>query len=119
VALCALLVGLTACGGSRSRANTLVIYSPHGRDMLRAFAQEFQRTHPGVDVQSIDMGSQEVLDRVRSERANPQADVWFGAPSSLFDDAARDSLLASSSPSWSAALATDAKDPRGRWYGTY
>lgn len=40
------------------------------------------------------MGSQEALDRVRSERANPQADVWFGGPVSLFATAAQDSLLA-------------------------
>ena len=47
-----------------------------------------------MDVRWLDMGSQEVLDRVRSERANPQADVWFGGPASLFATAARESLLA-------------------------
>jgi iron(III) transport system substrate-binding protein len=114
-----LLCAVAGCGGSDSSAKTVVVYSPHGRDMLRGIEEQFERAHPGVDVQSIDMGSQEILDRVRSERANPQGDVWFGAPASLFQNAAKDSLLAPSAPSWAGALDADAKDPRGLWYGTY
>jgi iron(III) transport system substrate-binding protein len=51
------------------------------------------RVHPGIDLQWDDMGSTEVLDRVRAERDNPQADVWFGAPAELFERAAREGLL--------------------------
>ena len=86
--LCALVAG---CGGGKT---PLVIYSPHGRDLLTLFEQRFETEHPTVDVRWLDMGSQEALDRVRSERANPQADVWFGGPASLFATAARESLLA-------------------------
>ena len=32
------------------------------------FREEFEKAHPGIDVQWVDMGSQEVLDRVRAER---------------------------------------------------
>jgi len=86
--LCALLMG--CAGGGRT---PLVIYSPHGRDLLTIVERRFEAEHPGVDVRWLDMGSQEVLDRVRSERANPQADVWFGGPVSMFIAAARESLL--------------------------
>jgi iron(III) transport system substrate-binding protein len=113
-ALAAIL--LTACGDGRE---TLTVYSPHGRDMLQAFEKRYEALHPEVDVQTVDMGSQEVLDRLRSERANPQADVWWGAPAGTFEDAARDSLLARFTPTWAAGLPADAKDPRGYWYGTY
>jgi iron(III) transport system substrate-binding protein len=113
-ALAALL--LAACGDGRE---TLTVYSPHGRDMLQAFEKRYESLHPEVDVQTVDMGSQEVLDRLRSERANPQADVWWGAPAGTFEDAARDSLLARFTPTWAAGLPADAKDPRGYWYGTY
>ena len=34
--------------------------------MLRVIEREFEKLHPTVDLQWIDMGSQEVLDRVRS-----------------------------------------------------
>ncbi|HEX5724826.1 MAG TPA: extracellular solute-binding protein [Longimicrobiaceae bacterium] len=117
VALPALLA-LAACGGGDGR-EVLTVYSPHGREMLQAFEQRFEALHPEVDVQAVDMGSQEVLDRLRSERANPQADVWWGAPAPMFEDAARDSLLERFAPSWAGALPPDARDPEGYWHGTY
>ena len=82
---------LAGCSSGRT---PLVIYSPHGRDLLTLVSRRFEQLHPGVQVQWLDMGSQEALDRVRSERANPQADVWFGGPSPIFARGARDSLLA-------------------------
>ncbi|CAN5370211.1 extracellular solute-binding protein [soil metagenome] len=87
--------------------------------MLEAFEQRFEALHPDVDVQAVDMGSQEVLDRLRSERANPQADVWWGAPATIFATAAADSLLAPFRPSWAAALPAEARSADGYWYGTY
>lgn len=108
---------LAACTGDGRQV--LTVYSPHGREMLEAYEQGFEALHPDVDVQTVDMGSQEVLDRLRSERANPQADVWWGAPATVFQTAAEDSLLARSSPSWAASLPADARSPGGYWYGTY
>src|ERR1043166_4066817 len=69
---------LAAC--SRDHRTPLVIYSPHGRDLLTLFETRFEALHPDIDVRWLDMGSQDVYDRVRSERANPQADIWFGMP---------------------------------------
>src|SRR6266498_2317494 len=86
--LIALLVGC-----SRDRRTPLVVYSPHGRDLLTLFEHRFEALHPDIDVRWLDMGSQDVYDRVRSERANPQADVWFGGPSLILAQAAGDSLL--------------------------
>jgi iron(III) transport system substrate-binding protein len=79
----------------------------------------FEQAHPGVDVQWVDMGSQEVLDRVRSERANPQADVWFGAPADMFQAAAGQGLLEQWTPSWAAFVPATARDSSGTWWGTY
>jgi iron(III) transport system substrate-binding protein len=81
---------LAACSGGKT---PLVIYSPHGRELLTVLEQRFEALHPDVDVRWMDMGSQEVLDRLRSERANPQADLWFGGPTPLFARGALDSLL--------------------------
>ncbi|HEX8904590.1 MAG TPA: extracellular solute-binding protein [Longimicrobiaceae bacterium] len=118
LALLAFAVTLAGCGGGDGR-EVLTIYSPHGREMLQAFEKKYEALHPDVDVQFLDMGSQEVLDRLRSERANPQADVWWGAPAPTFEDGVRDSLLERSTPSWAGALPADAKSPNGFWYGTY
>jgi iron(III) transport system substrate-binding protein len=107
---------LAACS---ERGPSLVIYSPHGRDLLVHFERAFEAAHPGVDVQWVDMGSQEILDRIRSERANPQADVWWGAPSDMFARAAEEGLLDTFRPSWSDAVPEDSRDPQARWIGTY
>lgn len=110
--------GALGCGpGDADRV--LVVYSPHGRDLLSAFEGRFEEAHPGADVQWADMGSQEVLDRVRSERANPQADVWWGAPSDMFARAAEEGLLEPFAPSWAGALEEHARGPEDRWAGTY
>jgi iron(III) transport system substrate-binding protein len=97
----------------------LTVYSPHGRELLRHYEEGFERAHPGVDVQWVDLGSQEILERVQAERANPQADVWFGAPADAFARAARQGLLAAYRPTWAAAVPEEARDSLDRWYGTY
>jgi iron(III) transport system substrate-binding protein len=117
LAVLALALLLAACDGDGRQP--LVIYSPHGADLLRAYERGFEALHPDVDVQWLDMGSQEVLDRLRSERANPQADVWWGAPSPLFETAAADGLLEAFRPTWAAALPADARSADGYWHGTY
>jgi iron(III) transport system substrate-binding protein len=70
-------------------------------------------------VQWVDMGSQEILDRMRAEAANPQADVWFGAPAETFSKAAKERLLAPYRASWASAIPADARDARDLWYGMY
>ena len=118
IALFATLGAALSCAGGDKRT-PLVIYSPHGKDLLQYYEQAFEQTHPSVDVQWVDMGSQDVLDRLRSERANPQADVWFGAPSETFARAAKEGLLEAYRPSWAAQLPDEAHDPKDLWYGTY
>jgi iron(III) transport system substrate-binding protein len=108
---------LVSCGGD-SRT-PLVVYSPHGKDLLQYYEQAFEKSHPNVDVQWVDMGSQDVLDRLRSEKANPQADVWFGAPSETFARAANEGLLEPYRPTWASQVADEAHDPKDFWYGTY
>ena len=97
-----------ACGGDGR--TVLTVYSPHGKELLEYYEAGFEKAQPDVDVQWVDMGSQEVLDRLRSEAANPQADVWFGAPAEIFDRAAREGLLAPYTPTWADAVPPEARD---------
>jgi iron(III) transport system substrate-binding protein len=97
----------------------LVVYSPHGTDLLTEYEARFEQLYPNVDVQWLDMGSQSVLDRLRSERRNPQADVWWGAPAALFETAASEGLLEQFAPTWAQHLPSDARDAEGMWHGTY
>ncbi|HEX6913043.1 MAG TPA: extracellular solute-binding protein [Longimicrobium sp.] len=115
----ALLALTAACGGGGDASQTVTVYSPHGREMLTAFKAAFEAANPGVTVETVDMGSQEVYERIRSERANPQADVWWGAPAPLFEQAAADSLLERFVPTWAGALPAEAKSAAGLWHGNY
>lgn len=112
-----LAILLTACGADDGRQE-LIVYSPHGPDLLRDMEERFEAANPDIDVQWLDMGSQEVLDRIRSERANPQADVWYGGPSQLFAAAAEDGLLEPHTPEWMSAVAGDSDD-QGRYLAIY
>jgi iron(III) transport system substrate-binding protein len=110
---------LTAAACSDDGRTVLTIYSPHGKDLLGYYEQEFEKANPDVDVQWVDMGSQEVLERLRAEAANPQADLWFGAPSESFERAAKENLLEPYSPTWASAIPPEARDSAARWFGTY
>lgn len=104
---------------SSDNRTVLTVYSPHGKELLEYLEKGFEKAHPNIDVQWVDMGSQEILDRVRAEAANPQADIWFGAPAEAFDRAAKENLLEPYRPSWWAAIDPEGKDASDRWYGTY
>jgi iron(III) transport system substrate-binding protein len=114
-----LVLSAAVTGCSHDRRTVLLVYSPHGKELLQDYANRFMRLHPDVDLQWDDMGSAEVLDRVRAERDNPQADVWFGAPADLFARAAQDGLLQPYRPTWAADVPAEAHDSADRWYGTY
>ncbi len=106
---------LAGCGAK----DVVVVYSPHGKDVLGDYEKLFEAAHPGVDVQWLDMGSKEVLSRVRAERNRPAADVWWGAPSTMFAQAAREGLLAPYRPTWADKVGPAFKDGQDRWYATH
>ncbi len=115
-----ILVALAAfTGACAEQGDVLTVYSPHGRDQLVIFEERFEAAHPGVDVQWVDMGSQEALDRIRSERANPQGDVWFGGPASFFSRAAADGLLEPYRPSWADLVPPEAHGRDDLYFGVY
>jgi iron(III) transport system substrate-binding protein len=117
--LCVLSVlsALAACIGDGR--TPVVLYSPHGRDQLVLLEQAFEAKRPDIDVRWLDMGSQEILDRLRFERVNPQADVWFGGPASIFERGMHDSLLVPNRPAWAASVARAGIGPGDFYYPVY
>ncbi len=118
VSLIALNVACNRAGTSKGE-HTLLIYTPHGQDMLRDFVARYKQVHPETDVQFFDMGSREVLERVRAERNRPQADLWWGAAHTTFQTAADENLLAPYRPTWADKVPESARDRQDLWYGTY
>lgn len=112
------LVGASASCGSDDRRQ-LVVYSPHGKEMLGEYEEQFEAAHPDVNVQWIDMGGQDAYDRIRTERQNPQASVWWGGASMAFDRAGREELLRAYRPSWADAVPPMGRGTDDAWYGTF
>ena len=108
-----------SCRPSANNPHRLLIYTPHGQDLLRDFVNQYKQKYPEADVQFLDMGSREILERVRVERNRPQADLWWGAAHTTFQTAADENLLAEFRPSWADKVPESARDPQGRWFGTY
>src|SRR5882672_8323072 len=116
--LCVTLL-LFSCHRPNSATHKLLIYTPHGQDLLKDFVARYQQVHPDTEVQFLDMGSREVFERVRAEHNRPQADLWWGAAHTTFQQAAEENLLAPYRPTWADKVPAGARDAEGRWYGTY
>lgn len=97
----------------------VVVYSPHGKAILQFLAKEFEKKYPLIKVKWVPISSQECLSRIRAEKENPQADVWYGAPSTLFMQAKEEGLLEKYKPSWSNYVDKEMKDIDDFWYGTF
>ena len=107
---------LNGCGDGRT---PLVLYSPHGRDLLTLVERNFEQHHPEIDVRWLDMGSQEVYDRIRSEAANPQADIWFGGPDTIFARGAAEGLLQAYRPDWADSVPAESQGADQLYFGLY
>ena len=114
--LASLVVLLGGCSDGRT---PLVLYSPHGRDLLALLEAEYEELHSEIDVRWLDMGSQEVYDRIRSEAANPQADIWFGGPDTIFARGASEGLLQSYRPAWADSVPSASQNPEDLYFGLY
>ncbi len=97
----------------------LVVYSPHGKEMLGDYELAFEAEHPDINVQWLDMGGQDAYDRVRTEKVNPTASLWWGGDSPTFSRAAGEGLLEAYTPSWADAVPDEARADDHSWFATY
>ncbi len=126
--LCAVLSACSSPEPSESGAtgdtgtpekSIVVVYTPHGPEVGKDYEKLFEAAYPHIDMQWLDMGSQDVFNRINAEQQRPSCDVWWGGPSTMFMKAAQQGLLAAYVPTWDAGVADGFKDPTGYWYGTY
>jgi iron(III) transport system substrate-binding protein len=116
-ALCSLLWWF-GCAGSPAREQ-LLIYSPHDKEMLTHYEQAFEARYPEVDVVWQDMGGQDAYDRIRTERQNPKASLWWGGDNPTFMRAAEEGLLAPYRPTWHGVVPPESHDAADRWYAPF
>lgn len=139
----AMVVVVTACGGSTpsgvinsepppsapsdipaaaeapksAEKQKLVIYTARDKSVVDEIIPKFNAEHPEVEVEVLTMGAQQILERVRGEKANPQADFWWGGTQSALMTAADEDLLESFKPSFADSIPALYKDEKDRWYG--
>jgi iron(III) transport system substrate-binding protein len=101
--------------GETALEDRLIIYSTHPEDMLEVIADGFTEK-TGVRVDYINLKG-ELADRVRAEKGNPQADIMYGGPSSLYIDMAKEDIFEKVDTSWGPELSPMYKDEGARWYG--
>lgn len=117
--LLGLLVAVPLSGCTGDNRTALVVYSPHGKEMLRSAESAFEARYPNVDVRWIDMGGQDAYDRIRTERRNPQASIWWGGDGPTFSRAGAEDLLEPYVPSWSEHVDSLGKGESDTWYATF
>src|SRR5690348_3068544 len=76
--LAALVIGLLSLLARPAAAQgTLVMYCGVDENWCRAMTTEYQK-QTGVRVQMTRMSAGEIYARLRAEKENPQADIWWG-----------------------------------------
>src|SRR5215213_7933818 len=119
LAICVSVFFLSCRRPGASGSRRLLIYTPHGQDLLKDFIARYKQQYPDADVQFLDMGSRQILERVGVERNRPQADLWWGASHTTFQTAADEDLLLEYRPTWADKVPASSRDASDRWYGTY
>lgn len=86
----------------------------HVAAAAKAFAEE-----TGVKTDFIRMSGGEILTRIRAEKANPQASVWYGGPADTFIQAHAEGLLEPYKSPVAEKVDAKFKDANGVWTGIY
>lgn len=108
------LVILLVAGVSLS-AQELTLYGSAEPRSVEALADGFEKANRGVRVNWIRMSSGETLARLRAEKGNPQADVWWGGTTDPHSIAALEGLTENYRPSNWRELDPRFRDPLGDW----
>ena len=99
-------------------AQALTVYSSVDEENAKRLLDAFTKA-TGVKAQMVFLSSGPALSRIEAEKARPQADVWFGAPSENHILAKERGLTEPYVSPNAAALPEQFKDKEGYWYAIY
>ena len=99
-------------------AQALTVYSSVDEENARLLLDAFTKA-TGVKTQMVFLSSGPAMSRIEAEKARPQADVWFGAPSENHILARQRGLTEPYVSPNAAALPDQFKDKEGYWYAIY
>lgn len=113
---------ITGCGSKSSNQTTqpqkLTLYCGLMEDHMVKAVQEFEK-ETGIKVDAVRMSSGEIMGRIKAEKNNPKASVWFGGPADAFVQAKEEGLLEKYASPNAAKIPVQFKDADGYWTGIY
>jgi iron(III) transport system substrate-binding protein len=120
IATLSILLTTAVCFGDKdgNKDLTLTLYGGSMEDHMVATVNKFQKA-TGIKVQAVRLSSGEILGRVRAERNNPKASIWFGGPADAFIQASAEGLLENYISPEAANISDKYKDKNGAWTGIY
>ncbi|KQZ82808.1 ABC transporter substrate-binding protein [Mesorhizobium sp. Root157] len=99
-------------------AHALVVYSSVDEENAKKLLDAFSKA-TGVEAQMVFLSSGPALSRIEAEKASPQADVWFGAPSENHILAKERGLTEPYVSANADKLTDEFKDKDGFWHAIY
>ncbi|CAM3244906.1 extracellular solute-binding protein [Stackebrandtia soli] len=123
----AVAVALAGCGTSApsegdSGTDSLLIYTSRAEPISEYVVEQFEAKYPEYagKVEVLTMGAAEIPERVRAEKENPQASLWWGGTQQALSLGADDGLLeAWSDPSFKDQIDPMYRDADDRWFAEY
>ncbi len=109
---------LLPASAARAQAPSLTVYSSVDEENARKILGAFSRA-TGIEARITFLSTGPALARLEAERGNPQADVWFGAPSENHVDAKIRGLTQPYASPGAAALDARFRDPENYWVSFY
>jgi iron(III) transport system substrate-binding protein len=115
------VLALLLCGlwlGTALAQDSVVVYSSVDEENAKKLLDAFSKA-TGVKVRFTFLSSGPAVARIEAEKGNPQADVWFGAPSENHVVLKEKGLSQSYVSPGARELAAKFKDPEGYWTSFY
>ncbi|TDT68016.1 iron(III) transport system substrate-binding protein [Hypnocyclicus thermotrophus] len=116
--LLALMSTMSFAGGLFKKKKTLTIYAGLMEDHAMAAVKQFEK-ETGIKTNFVRMSSGETLARIRAEKDNMTASIWYGGPADAFIAAKQEGLLEAYKSPNAEIIPDKFKDKDGYWTGIY
>ncbi|MBI3736900.1 extracellular solute-binding protein, partial [Candidatus Sumerlaeota bacterium] len=104
---------------SKSEKKQVVVFSPHGQEILDDYEKAFEKAYPDIDVVGRFVPTGQILSQLRIDKDHPTVDVWWGGTSAFFGQAKGEGLLQSYKPTWAAESKAEFHDVDDAWYAQF
>lgn len=113
-----LAMALLSCGGAKEDKGKLTFYAGLQEDHAAMIAEKFQEK-TGIPTEFVRLSSGETLARLKAERDNMTASVWYGGPVDGMVAANAEGLIEPYVSPEAKNIKEEFKDKNGVWTGIY